>query len=269
MKYLICSGDSFTDHYWRSTEHPEMDTSWPKWPELLGKKLNMKVINVGRSGQGNEFIYSTLHDVIESIEDKSEIGMVIAAWSQCNRRDYQHAYAFTPPNKFNNSNHPNSLGGGLGWYADPIDDGGGVTGWVKRSLRIFKSFEYMCEYHNIPYFQTQMIPLFIDHLSGYATEGWKSRKYTGNYNEDLESILKIVLEYDNIIDVTKFIGWPGYGPIGGFTLSDELLGGSPCFNKEQYEYGFIISEEDNHPNAAGQVKIAEYLYDRLDSYPYV
>jgi hypothetical protein len=263
MKYLICSGDSFTDHFHRSQPHPEMDTSWPKWPVLLGEKLNMKVINVGGSGQGNEFIYSSLQDVIEGIEDKSEIGLVIAAWSQCNRRDYQYPYTFTPPNKLNNSNHVNSGSHGrMGWYSDPIDDKGGVIGWVKRSLRIFKSFEYMCEYHNIPYSQFQMIPLFIDHLLQHATKGWETRRYNGNYTEDLESILKMVLEYDNTIDTTKFIGWPGYEAIGGFTLSDELLGRGDL--KEQNEYGFIISDLDNHPNAKGQVKIADYLYKKLN-----
>jgi hypothetical protein len=35
------------------------------------------------------------------------------------------------------------------------------------------------------------------------------------------------------------------------------------FQREQFKFGFTISEEDNHPNAAGQIKIAEYLYDRL------
>ena len=255
MKYLICSGDSFTDHYWRSTEHPEMDTSWPKWPELLGKKLNMKVINVGGSGQGNEFIYSSLHDVIESIEDKSEIGMVIAAWSQCNRRDYQYPYTFTPPNKFNNSNHLNSIDGRMGWHSDPIDDRGCVTGWVKRSLRIFKSFEYMCKYHNIPYVQTQMIPLFYNHLEQHATKGWESRRYTGNYNEDLESILNILLGHDKMLDTSKFIDWPCVKPLGGLPINQEVFG------ELQQGNPWVISDLDDHPNAAGQVKIAEYIYD--------
>ncbi len=49
MKYLICSGDSFTDKIWRSNCNPEIDTSWPKWPELLGKKLNMKEIIIKMS----------------------------------------------------------------------------------------------------------------------------------------------------------------------------------------------------------------------------
>ena len=49
-KLLICSGDSFTDPHYRSISHPEIDTSWPKWPEVLAKKLDMRLINLGRSG---------------------------------------------------------------------------------------------------------------------------------------------------------------------------------------------------------------------------
>ena len=88
-KLLICSGDSFTDPHYRSISHPEIDTSWPKWPEVLAKKLDMRLINLGRSGSGNEYIYSSIQDTIESIEDKSQIGLVIAGWSQCFRIDFE------------------------------------------------------------------------------------------------------------------------------------------------------------------------------------
>ena len=88
MKYLIVSGDSYTDNDFRSSCYPDMDVSWPKWPELLGKKLNMKVINLAQAGSGNDYIYSRLLDTIQEIP-KEEIGLVIAAWSQAMRQDYQ------------------------------------------------------------------------------------------------------------------------------------------------------------------------------------
>ena len=43
MKKLIVSGCSYTAKEFLSSAYPDLDTSWPKWPELLGKKLNMKV----------------------------------------------------------------------------------------------------------------------------------------------------------------------------------------------------------------------------------
>mgnify|MGYP007000298305 len=54
-KILLASGCSFTDKNWISDFHPEIDTSFPKWPELLAKKLDMECINLGKSGSGNEF----------------------------------------------------------------------------------------------------------------------------------------------------------------------------------------------------------------------
>ena len=40
MKTLLAVGCSFTNPNYVSDEHPEMDCSWPKWPEIVGKKLS-------------------------------------------------------------------------------------------------------------------------------------------------------------------------------------------------------------------------------------
>ena len=40
-KILIASGCSYTDNQFRSASHPEMDTSWPKWPEIVAEELDM------------------------------------------------------------------------------------------------------------------------------------------------------------------------------------------------------------------------------------
>mgnify|MGYP001595423266 FL=1 len=258
MKYLICSGDSFTDIGYRSSWHPEMDTSWPMWPELLGKKLNMKVINLGNSGSGNEYIYSALQDAIEKIEDKSQIGLVIAGWSQCQRRDYQMS-SYVPlinevPSRLNKASSEWDM-----WQSERIDQKGYIIGWVKKSLRIFKNFEYMCQYHNIPYAQFQMIPLFIDYLRGQITEdGYED--YVVD-QKDYDKILKVILEYEKILNTEKFMGWPGVEHLGGYPLNYKLLGKGG--NKDLYKFGFTISEKDTHPNAKGQEKIAEYIYDWL------
>ena len=80
MKKLIVSGCSYTDKNWYSDFYPELDTSWPKWPELLGKKLNMEVVNLGKSGAGNEYIYHSLLDYVCSTPTE-QIGLVIPAWT--------------------------------------------------------------------------------------------------------------------------------------------------------------------------------------------
>ena len=39
MKTLLAVGCSLTDKNFTSMFHPELDCSWPKWPEVVGKKL--------------------------------------------------------------------------------------------------------------------------------------------------------------------------------------------------------------------------------------
>ena len=86
-KILLASGCSMTDSNYVSETNPEIDCSWPKWPELIAKKLDMECINLGRNGAGNEYIYSSLLEKI--LEKKDQIGLVMVGWTQCQRKDYQ------------------------------------------------------------------------------------------------------------------------------------------------------------------------------------
>ncbi len=45
-KYLIVSGCSWGDPNFISIEHPDMDTSWKMWPEILAEKFDMQLINL-------------------------------------------------------------------------------------------------------------------------------------------------------------------------------------------------------------------------------
>ena len=148
-KTLLVSGDSYTDNDFRSSCYPDMDVSWPKWPELLGKKLNMKVINLAQAGSGNGYIYSRLLDTIQEIP-KEEIGLVIAAWSQAMRQDYQTG-------ELNNK---------LSWRNNRMLADGDLLYWVRRSLRIYSSFEILCQRYDLPYMQFQMIDLYKDYIDG-------------------------------------------------------------------------------------------------------
>ena len=81
-KILLVSGCSFTEPNYISSYYPDMDCSWPKWPEVLAEKLDMECINLARNGGGNEYIYSSLFDEItnrSTLPDR--IGLVIASWS--------------------------------------------------------------------------------------------------------------------------------------------------------------------------------------------
>jgi hypothetical protein len=255
MKYLIVSGDSFTDPNFRSSAIPSLDTSWPKWPEMLAEKLGMECINLAKCGKGNEFIYSTLQDQIISMPNKDEIGLVIAAWSQCQRRDYQlgghYESLHESHDDFTNSN----------WWDQRVDTKGDLVYWIRRSLRYYTAFEILCERYNIPYAHTQMIDLYSDYVNGGigGKLNGEGPAYNGNYEKDEKKILKLILSYDKIIDTSKFIGWPLTKKLGGNPLNREAFGE---FEEDGLEW-IIDLHIDNHPNAAGQVKLAEAMYDRL------
>ena len=41
MKKLVVSGCSWGDLDFFSQFHPDMDCSWPKWPNIVAEKMNM------------------------------------------------------------------------------------------------------------------------------------------------------------------------------------------------------------------------------------
>ena len=240
-KILLVSGCSNTDKDFYSELHPDMDCSWPKWPELLAKKLDMDCVNLAKCGAGNEYIYRSLLNCITR-NDISNIGLVIPAWSQCNRKDYQE--------------------GNLGrWTNERIDPNGDVFSWVKKSLDYFLSFQILCEKYNLPYMHVHMLHLYKDWLNGLRPrEGAPGFKkgfryvYPGDKEKDTKKIIKFIDNYEELINTEKFIGWPLSKEDGGFCLQKELI---------KPEDDTIISNLDSHPNKLGQEKIMEFIYDRL------
>lgn len=261
MKYLIVSGDSNTTWDFDSISHPDMDFSYKKWPELLGEKLGMKVINVARSAQGNEYIYTTLRDEIVKITDKSEIGLVIAAWSQAPRKDYKEVKQdFLLDKTFDVRK---------GWRAARVNTHGNLPGWVQKSLGHYLDFQILCERYNLPYVQFQMIELFEHYINGiqpsqtdihYGADPNTRSKYPGNKNKDEASILKFILEYEAKLDTSKFMGWPPVKELGGWRFKDKLDLWSDKNSPRR------VSRFDNHPNKLGHIAVCDKINMLLQEY---
>ena len=232
MKYLIVSGDSWTDANYYSTPNGRLKCDWPKWPELLAEKLNMQVINLAHSGRGNEYIYSTILDKIT--EQPDNIGMVIAAWSSPERRDF-----------YSDS-----------WHTIIPDDTGSFLYFIQRSFRFFYSFQQLFESLNLKYKQVLMIPFFKTFL-------WEcSNDFLEEIRDDMgpldeRAILKSIINcpYIDKIKEKNFIGWPCVEELGGYSIKDKLNPGRSL--------DFQIAENDPHPNSKGHELIANYIYDRL------
>ena len=240
MKKLIVSGCSWGDKNFISSFHPEMDCDWPKWPELLAEKLNMECVNLCKCGAGQEYIYSSISDYIQSTP-KDEIGIVIAAWSTAPRRCFQVR------NK---------------WTNDRQDVKGDLIYWINRSIRYQYAFQNLLKQEKLPYIHFQMISLYRGHLweinkQQYEKNNSKDLKLNTNNivlgplykklkNETLETLKSTKYKFND-----KHLNWPTDEELGGFSLEFSVL-------KEEHK----ISELDRHPNAAGQQKIAEYIYER-------
>ena len=258
-KILLVSGCSNTDPKYTSLQHPDMDCDWPKWPELLAKSLDMECINLAENGAGNEYIYSTLIDKLQTIEP-SDIGLCIAAWSTANRRDYEskgrwrgHVYTYNERPFLLKKEY--------------------ITDLIDRSIRYFYSFQNVCENLKIPYRQFSIMSLFWSY-------GWLEllRRRTENFPDEpieqipitnkrqiltdpekawineyeLECTNHIIKSpYYNIIN-HNFIGWPTSSVLNGFNMAHKVLL-KDC----------IISELDPHPNAKGHAQIAKFLHELL------
>jgi hypothetical protein len=257
-KKLIVSGCSYSNESWTSIHHPELDVSWPKWPQLLAEKLDMQLVNLSESGAGQEYIYSNIIDKLQTI-DHSKIGLVIAAWSTAPRRDYQIESLYLQKAK---------------WTNDMYDTKGFMNYWIDRSLRYYYSLQMVCENLKLPYKQLQMIDLFKGYL-------WQQliAKRTKDFPDDFIKQIPILNEphqltkeekewkekeekkylaqihnspYYEIIN-NNFIGWPTDPRLNGYSLSDKVLDNDTD----------RISKIDLHPNRQGQEKLAEFIYDRL------
>jgi hypothetical protein len=271
-KILLASGCSMTDLNYVSETNPEIDCSWPKWPELIAKKLDMECINLGRNGAGNEYIYSSLLEKI--LEKKDQIGLVMVGWTQCQRKDYQ---------KWNI------------WKEKRFDPDGDVFGWLRKTLRYMISLQLVCENYNIPYKQFQMINLYDGWTNGlYKTDEQLKRnrndpkyefqyRYPGDKDKDRLKLQKILMDYEPYINVKNFIGWPTTSALGGYNIEIKTIEKSQKELEElwhiirndkekarkliergyEYQKELIVSDWDQHPNEKGQQKIAEFLYDRL------
>lgn len=256
MKKLIVSGCSFTDRKFKSQFYPEMDCSWPKWPELLAKKLNMECVNLGKSGAGNEYIFRSLVNTIMGM-DHAEIGLVIPAWSGIGRIDYQmqdrwmHTVEIDPNNvRINMFNE---------WHFTTGDP----TYYSNKSLGHCFNLQTTCELYNIPLKQFQMLGKHNTYLR--AETIWRQQhalvapgKIDSTKNIDIlrkkliSSFLKNPL-FEHINE-DHFIGWPIFSALGGYIVSEEAI---------PIKDGFRLSEKDHHPNAKGHEKLAEFVYENI------
>ena len=239
-KKLVVSGDSYTAGWAPGDAEP----IGPLWPEYLGEMLDMDVVNVGLSGKGNEFIYSS---VIDKLVSSKDVGLSIAMWNFPGKilgpNVWRHRVADNAVANVRLTLYGRCLTGVAPYLnlsaREAIKNQNMVSMEYDflKSLRWFNAFQNYCENNKIPYMQcsafniisNDMVFLMSNHPIFYKMR------------ED------------------HFYGWPMFQQIGGFNMSDKLNEVDPEMKKLR------VSDEDTHPNTDGHKLMAELLYNHYVS----
>jgi hypothetical protein len=257
-KILIASGCSYTDPNFKSEFHPEMDCSWPMWPELLAEKLDMECINLGQSGQGQEYIFSSLTDTITAMTDydRNRIGLIIPAWTRSQREDFEVDW-INPKWK-----HKRWISNGDAYYC------------IRKTLRYWFQLQVFCELYNLTLKQVHM-------LNCLRFEDWEVPEWYRHSLPDTKKIYHAFISSPYVEKLKKetFIGWPNISNILSspdwnsrknsdllchrFALNSKVLNSGFIKGKDAHKINTRISELDLHPNKLGQEKIADYIYENL------
>lgn len=220
---LLASGDSWTDDNHESLPYPKFDCSWPKWPKLLANKMELKCVNKGSSGQGNEYIFSSIIDSIVSIGPEN-IHTIAVLWTEFSRVDYEY--------------HPSSTE--HAWGAHRLNPDGDMNGWINKTLRLYYSLQVICDRFNIKCIQSHGLSVHLTSM---------------DMDKTLMKHLSKNLYYEFIDNNINFLGWPMMSSMNGFNLEKKLI--TPHGNAAR------VGPLDWHPNAFGHKLIAEYFYENL------
>ena len=273
-KYLIVSGCSWTDPH-QYSEDPKVSNdivkNYYRWPNILADKLNMKLINFGKYASGNEYICSSLIDNILAMseDERSNIGLVIAAWSEAKRTDFEfkkNDNDYYVKNLFENKYKEYRYNKKYIWdsvlYTDPLR--GDMYYKVRQSIRYIYTLQTFLKYHNIPYKMVQSIPitkittLDTDFNPGITFGSSQRSKYSPR---EIENKMKKILLDDlrdfpmyGQIDKSNFIGYP----ILNYSLYQKL---DP---KTDFISDLTKTDpkfrNDDHPNQSGHDKIANTIF---------
>ena len=163
----------------------------------------------------------------------SHIGLVVAAWTRSQRRDWSIRTQVKRADKRDNW-FSNLHAGGSGGKGDPCY-------WILKSVRYQYAYQNLCKQLKLPYCQFQMLPLSTN----------KSPLYGNIKNMNLHSEVVSTTGYNELMD-KHYFKWSNtkYGK-RTWSLND-------CLEKEER-----ISDTDYHPNKKGHEKLANEFLKHL------
>jgi len=246
-KKLIAIGCSFTAHDQRDINQKKI-YPFDVWPMHLANKLDMDCVNLGRRGQGNDYISAKLIDTVLA-EKKEDIGLVVLMWSGWPRIDFQDIKGEWQGRwrEIRSKIVPTAPWSEIKDAPGPTDTEKYFDLWrvdnneyhmAMKALRYFLIAQRLLE--DIPYLMIQ----------GVGINAVKNRELV------IQTFINSKIFYE--IDEDKFIGWPIAQEIGGYNVENIL-------NKLDPERTDLrISDEDSHPNAEGHKIMAQEIYNAYE-----
>lgn len=268
-KILLASGCSYTDKNYISfdKEVPEDQRGgWKFWPEIMANKLDLKCVNVARSGRGADFIFDETIKHILMYGDL--IDTVVIMWSGSDRSSF-YTYELNPILEIYNDSLPSNDKTtfdpfiwmdqiGIGkinkkFWDSPHFNKKVYYKMMENQLIKMVSLIEICKAKNIKLIMGQGLVFFnFSPIEKMYTSGTISENAYISKQNVLDYFFKS--PFFPYLEKNKkhIIGWPFWSQFGGRTFEDFRFG------KEQY----FISSKDRHPNEKGQQLFAEYFIER-------
>ena len=236
-KKLIAIGDSFTAHAQLDITQKEV-YPFDVWSMHLANKLDMDCVNLGKRGQGNEYISAKLIDTVLA-DKKEDIGLVVLMWSAWPRIDFQGDRG-----DWQISMRRRTRVDSYGALYDHATGEAVISEFneTMRTLRYFLIAQRLLE--DIPYLMIQGIGTNLTHGRNIDRTEW------------IHPFINSKIFYE--IDENKFIGWPILQEIGGHNVENML----DKLDPERTD--LRISDEDSHPNAEGHKIMAQEIYNAYE-----
>ena len=238
---MLTSGCSFTES--KRINIGDKKLQQKSWADYLADRLGKKLVNHGRGGAGNEYIYNS---IVDNLEDED---LVVVLWSGFDRWDVAERMTIqipyliedggTTPRKdelidFTTGEFENSC------LADErvvaisksilSSDFWDYEYQIRKTIRWMVSLQTICESKGIPLIQSMA---FIESMT--LTQ---------------KQIAKTMINFKPFYELENTaIGWPFLDPLGGYAIMDKL------------KDDMFVSEFDQHPNEKGHKYISELLYD--------
>ena len=268
-KYLLAAGCSYTDANFKSNIELDYDCSFKKWPELLSNKLNMPVVNLGKSGIDNDMIFNNALKKI--VEDHENIRLVCIGWTESLRFNLYHKIyynfleAVSPKQRLsvqNTEKKQKSIEAAFPLYKwifkhfmdnqPPEHSKNLINIAVRDWLDMIHMLTSICEKYEIPIIHMPMLSnINRHHFREFELKMGIQTKW--DIKGSAKMIYNLMMDDYNHLDTDKIIGWPVSELLDGFDFSTIINN-----NIDKY----ALSKLDTHPNANGHEKIAELYYEK-------